>query len=134
MPRALVIKSGSWTKVEDGIDPSLGQQATEAGLVRILVKPNGQRVVRNSGLPAHCNRHWFSSVSLEIHTKDGEYLHRETMAKMEENLNLKPKDEKDFFQIQNAELQNGRLAMLAAAGFMAQELVDGKGIIEHFTS
>jgi hypothetical protein len=29
------------------------------------------------------------------------------------------------------ELQNGRLAMLAAAGFLAQELSDGKGILEH---
>jgi hypothetical protein len=29
------------------------------------------------------------------------------------------------------ELQNGRLAMLAAAGFLAQEAVDGKGILEH---
>eukprot|EP00970_Alexandrium_tamarense_P017656 scaffold10470_cov207-Alexandrium_tamarense.AAC.1 len=32
------------------------------------------------------------------------------------------------------ELQNGRLAMLAAAGFLAQEAVDGKGILEHFSS
>lgn len=30
------------------------------------------------------------------------------------------------------ELQNGRLAMLAAAGFLAQEAVDGLGIVEHF--
>jgi len=26
------------------------------------------------------------------------------------------------------------LAMLAAAGFLAQEAVDGKGILEHFSS
>merc|ERR1712188_32788 len=31
----------------------------------------------------------------------------------------------DFAIMQTKELQNGRLAMLAAAGFMAQELVDG---------
>ena len=49
-------------------------------------------------------------------------------------LNLKPKNADDLFKLQSAELQNGRLAMLAAAGFMAQELVDGKGIVEHFTS
>ena len=30
------------------------------------------------------------------------------------------------------ELQNGPLAMLAAAGFLAQEFTDGLGIIEHF--
>ena len=30
--------------------------------------------------------------------------------------------------------QNGRLAMLDAAGFLAQEAVHGKGIIEHLQS
>ena len=30
------------------------------------------------------------------------------------------------------ELQNGRLAMIAAAGMMAQEATDGLGIFEHF--
>ena len=47
-------------------------------------------------------------------------------------LGLKPDDAEEFFTLQTKELQNGRLAMLAAAGFMAQELVDGKGIFEHF--
>jgi len=49
-------------------------------------------------------------------------------------LGLKPEDPEEFFAMQTKELQNGRLAMLAAAGFMAQELVDGKGILEHFQS
>eukprot|EP00536_Pseudo-nitzschia_multiseries_P007849 jgi/Psemu1/66239/estExt_Genemark1.C_1890054 len=49
-------------------------------------------------------------------------------------LGLKPEDPEEFAIMQTKELQNGRLAMLAAAGFMAQELVDGKGIIEHFTA
>ena len=49
-------------------------------------------------------------------------------------LGLKPADADEFALMQTKELQNGRLAMLAAAGFLAQELVDGKGIIEHFTS
>jgi hypothetical protein len=47
---------------------------------------------------------------------------------------LKPADPEEFRIMQTKELQNGRLAMLAAAGFFAQELVDGKGIIEHFTT
>jgi hypothetical protein len=46
-------------------------------------------------------------------------------------LGLKPEDEEEFFIMQTKELQNGRLAMLAAAGFLAQEAVDGQGIIEH---
>ena len=49
-------------------------------------------------------------------------------------LGLKPEDPEEFFTLQTKELQNGRLAMIGAAGFLAQELVDGKGIIEHFTS
>jgi hypothetical protein len=46
-------------------------------------------------------------------------------------LGLKPSDPEELKIMQTKELQNGRLAMLAAAGFMAQELVDGKGIFEH---
>lgn len=46
-------------------------------------------------------------------------------------LGLKPSDPAAFKVMQTKELQNGRLAMLAAAGFMAQELVSGKGIIEN---
>jgi len=44
-------------------------------------------------------------------------------------LNLKPKDAAEFKTLQNKELNNGRLAMFAAAGFMAQELVTGKSIL-----
>jgi hypothetical protein len=47
-------------------------------------------------------------------------------------LGLRPEDPEELKIMQTKELQNGRLAMLAAAGFMAQELVDGKGILEHF--
>jgi hypothetical protein len=49
-------------------------------------------------------------------------------------LGLKPQDPEEYIIMQTKELQNGRLAMLAAAGFMAQELVDGKGILEHLQS
>ena len=49
-------------------------------------------------------------------------------------LGLKPEDPEEFNIMQTKELQNGRLAMLAAAGFLAQEAVDGKGILEHFQS
>jgi len=49
-------------------------------------------------------------------------------------LGLKPEDPEEFRIMQTKELQNGRLAMLAAAGFLAQEAVDGKGIVEHLQS
>merc|ERR1719223_1226648 len=49
-------------------------------------------------------------------------------------LGLKPEDPEELNLMITKELQNGRLAMLAAAGFLAQEAVDGKGIIEHFSA
>jgi len=41
-------------------------------------------------------------------------------------LGLKPMDPAEFREMQEKELSHGRLAMLAAAGFMAQEAVTGK--------
>lgn len=41
-------------------------------------------------------------------------------------LGLKPKNEEEFVVIQNKEINNGRLAMLATAGMIAQELATGK--------
>ena len=37
----------------------------------------------------------------------------------------------EFRELRNKELQNGRLAMLAVAGMVAQELVDGHSILDH---
>jgi len=45
-------------------------------------------------------------------------------------LGLAPSDPAEFAEMQTKELQNGRLAMIAAAGFLAQEAVNGKGILE----
>jgi hypothetical protein len=47
-------------------------------------------------------------------------------------LNMAPdRNSKRFIDLQNKELQNGRLAMLAVAGFAAQELIDGRQILQH---
>merc|ERR1719321_1722824 len=43
-------------------------------------------------------------------------------------LGMKPKDAKGLLEMQNKELNNGRLAMLGAAGIIAQELVTGEKI------
>merc|ERR1739848_690517 len=47
-------------------------------------------------------------------------------------LGIRPQDPSELDDIARKQLQNGRLAMLAAAGFLAQETVDGLGIVEHF--
>merc|ERR1712023_28149 len=41
-------------------------------------------------------------------------------------LGLKPKVEKDLYNMQSKELSNGRLAMLAIAGMVGQELANGE--------
>merc|ERR1711865_798215 len=47
-------------------------------------------------------------------------------------LGLKPTDTyAEFSEMSTKELQHGRLAMLAAAGFIAQELINEKGIFEN---
>mmetsp|Transcript_22032 Transcript_22032/g.59426 ORF Transcript_22032/g.59426 Transcript_22032/m.59426 type:complete len:206 (+) Transcript_22032:82-699(+) len=46
-------------------------------------------------------------------------------------LGLKPEDPEEFAAMQLKELNNGRLAMIAAAGFLAQESIDHKPILEH---
>merc|ERR1712217_190111 len=43
-------------------------------------------------------------------------------------LNLKPKEPAALKEMQNKELNNGRLAMFAAAGILAQEMVTGKSV------
>ena len=46
-------------------------------------------------------------------------------------LGLCPKNQQEFDDLQTKELNNGRLAMISVAGFVAQELVNKKGIIEN---
>eukprot|EP00798_Chlamydomonas_sp_ICE-L_P020373 gene20373-27142_t len=49
-------------------------------------------------------------------------------------LGFAPKDPAELKEMQTKELNNGRLAMIAIAGFTAQELVDQKGIFEHINA
>ena len=44
-----------------------------------------------------------------------------------------PEDPVEQDIIRTKELQNGRLAMLATAGIVAQELIDGKEVLCHFS-
>lgn len=49
-------------------------------------------------------------------------------------LGLKPTDPAEFAKMQTKELQNGRLAMIGAAGMCAQEIFNHRGILDtiHF--
>jgi Chlorophyll A-B binding protein len=47
-------------------------------------------------------------------------------------LGICPQDEEEFNVMQTKEINNGRLAMIGIAGFVAQELVNGKRIFETF--
>ena len=47
-------------------------------------------------------------------------------------LNLKPDTKQEFETMRTKELQNGRLAMIGVTGMVVQELIDKKGIWEHF--
>eukprot|EP00798_Chlamydomonas_sp_ICE-L_P016797 gene16797-23075_t len=49
-------------------------------------------------------------------------------------LGLAPTNAAELLEMQTKELNNGRLAMIAVAGFTAQELVDKKGIFEHINA
>lgn len=46
-------------------------------------------------------------------------------------MGLKPTSAAAFDRLRTKELQNGRLAMIGVAGMVAQELVNGKGILEN---
>lgn len=46
-------------------------------------------------------------------------------------LGLGPSDPEEFKTLQTKELNNGRLAMIAIAAFVAQELVEHSEIFEH---
>ena len=49
-------------------------------------------------------------------------------------LGLKPDTPEEFAEMATKELQHGRLAMLAVAGFFAQELTDGQTIVAKLSS
>jgi len=71
--------------------------------------------------------------------EDGTYIDKDSFAISADRvpgdigfdpLGLKPADEEAFLEMQNKELNNGRLAMIAIAGFVAQELVSKPKILD----
>merc|ERR1719265_325187 len=45
-------------------------------------------------------------------------------------LGLKPSDPKELLELQNKEINNGRLAMIATAGIIVQELINGQKVFD----
>jgi len=99
-------------------------------LDKVLATPNGQ----SAGFVlltaiffsefARARKGWIDP-KVEIRTLKENYLPGDLGF---DPLGMKPKDEKGFLAMQNKELNNGRLAMIAIAGMTADELVTGQQI------
>jgi hypothetical protein len=88
----------------------------------------GAREVRHPNVFAHC---YLNNSAGFIADLKEEYIPGDLGF---DPLGIAPKTEEGFTEMQTKELNNGRLAMIAIAGQVAQELVDGKGLIEHLTT
>merc|ERR1712176_535131 len=69
---------------------------------------------------------WLMAAGHELATSLPEYDGKDVGDYGFDPLLIKPDDPDDLKELQNKELNNGRLAMLSAAGMIAQELVTGK--------
>ena len=68
----------------------------------------------------------------ELITSLADYEGKEELDFGFDPLKLKPDEPEKLEELQNKELNNGRLAMIGAAGIIAQELVTGEGIFNQF--
>merc|ERR1711966_156888 len=71
---------------------------------------------------------WASPNSAAFNTLKADYVMGDVGF---DPLGLKPDNKDELFELQTKELNNGRLAMIAIAGFVVQELNGGQEIFEH---
>merc|ERR1739848_302986 len=75
---------------------------------------------------------WLMTASHELATTLADYYGKEELfgvGPFWDPLGLKPEDPEALREMENKELNNGRLAMFAAAGAIVQELLTGKGVL-----
>merc|ERR1719191_2657899 len=75
---------------------------------------------------------WIMTAAHEFSTTLGDYEDKEEnfgIGPSWDPLNLKPEDPEALRELENKELNNGRLAMFAAAGAIVQELITGKPVL-----
>jgi len=71
---------------------------------------------------------WIMAAGHELATAFVDYEGKDVGDFGFDPLNIKPKDPEALIELQNKELNNGRLAMVSVAGIIAQELVTGTAI------
>jgi light-harvesting complex I chlorophyll a/b binding protein 1 len=71
---------------------------------------------------------WIMAAGHELATTFSDYEGKEVFDYGFDPLGLKPDDAEKLYELQTKELNNGRLAMIGAAGIIAQELATGKPI------
>jgi len=93
------------------------------GVLFVIALVEGQNILTGWESPAETNARKSGVAELRSDYVNGDLGF--------DPLNLKPTTEEGFNELRTKELQNGRLAMLGVAGIVAQELVNGKGVIEN---
>lgn len=93
------------------------------GVLFIIALVEGQNILTGWESPAETNARKSGVAELRADYVNGDLGF--------DPLNLTPTTEDGFNELRTKELQNGRLAMLGVAGIVAQELVNGKGVIEN---
>jgi len=73
---------------------------------------------------------WIMAAGHELATSLADYEGKDVGDYGFDPLGLKPEDPEELLTLQNKELNNGRLAMHAAAGAIVQELLTGKSVFD----